>query len=197
MPGNRQIGTDLDAPDRIDRRAERAPDVRSAHARPPTSTVAACDVLVADARRRPASTFVTRAVRPDLHAERFEIAHRASRELLVERRQDARPGFDQDHARLARIDAAKIARQRVAAHLADRARELHARRSAADDDEREMAPSRVEVLIALRRFERFEHAAADLGGLRQRLQARARSAPIPRDRSTRAASRRRAADSRT
>ena len=89
--------------------------------------------------------FVTRELRPHLHAERFEIAHRARRQLVVERGQDARPRFDQDHARLARIDAAKIARQRVAAHLADRTRELHAGRPAADHDEREMTPARIDV----------------------------------------------------
>ena len=114
---------------------------------------------------------MTRELRPHLHAQRFEIAHRARGQLVVERWQDARTRLDQDHARLPRIDAAEIARQRVAAHLADRTGQLHAGRAAADDDEREMATTRLDALIALRGLERFEHATADLGGLRQRLQS--------------------------
>ncbi len=176
-----------------------APSVRpTSEARTPAahSTVDACDVLVADTHtiRR---DIRDAGIRPDLHAERFEIAHRAGRELRVERGQDARTGFDQNHARLPRIDAAEIPGERVAAHLADRTRQFHAGRSAADDDEREMTPPRVDVLIALRRFERLEHAPSDLGGLRQRLQARRVRPPIPRVRSTRAASRKREAGSRT
>ena len=64
----------------------------------------------------------------------------------------------------------KSRRQRVAAHLADRAGELDTRRAAADDDEREMSAACIGVGLALGGFERLEHATADLGRLRQRLE---------------------------
>ena len=49
----------------------------------------------------------------------------------------ARPGFDQQHARLARIDVAEVVAQRVPRDLGQRARELDARGPAADHRERE------------------------------------------------------------
>ena len=48
-----------------------------------------------------------------------------------------RRALEQEHARLARIDAAEVARQRVEGDLADGAGELDAGGAAADDDEGE------------------------------------------------------------
>ena len=56
------------------------------------------------------------------------------------RRQHPRPGFDQQHARVPRIDAAELVRQRVARDFGQRARQFDAGRAAADDGESQPAP---------------------------------------------------------
>ena len=89
----------------------------------------------------------------------------------VEARQDARPGFDQDHARQLRVDAPEVARQREPAHLADRAGELDAGRAAADDHERQPLLAQLGIALALGELERGQDAAADLGRLLERLEA--------------------------
>src|SRR4029453_12087946 len=82
---------------------------------------------------------------PYLHSERFEVAHGPGRHAWIERWQNARSGLDKNHASLSGVDNKKVARERVTAHLADGACELHASGSASDDDEREMAPTSVDV----------------------------------------------------
>src|SRR5262245_54741865 len=104
--------------------------------------------------------FVTRAL---VHTctpsdSRSRIARAASRELRVEPRQNARASLDKHHARLTRIDAAKISLQRVPAHLADRAGQLDSGRSTTDDHEREVPATRFDIALALRRLECFENA---------------------------------------
>src|SRR5690606_26883331 len=96
----------------------------------------------------------------------------------VERRENARARFDEDHARLSRIDAVEVARQRVAAHFTDRTRELDPGRPSTHDDEREQPAPRIPVVLALSGLERLEHTSTDLGGLRQALQARRKRLPM-------------------
>ena len=57
-------------------------------------------------------------------------------ERLRKARQQPRPGFDQEDARLPRIDVPEVARQRMPGELGDRARHLDAGRPAADHDDR-------------------------------------------------------------
>ena len=111
------------------------------------------------------------AVGPDLDAEALEIAHGAARERLAEGGQDARPGLDQDDARELGIDLAEVAREREAAHLADRARELDARRPAAHDHEREQRLLALGIRFLLGILEGAQHAAADLRRLLEGLEA--------------------------
>ena len=87
-------------------------------------------------------------------------------------------GLDQDHPRVARVDVAKIARQREAGDLGDRARHLDSGRSAADDDEghQRLAPGR--IWLAIRLFERRQDAAADVERVLQGLQTRRVGRPL-------------------
>ena len=137
-------------------------------ARTPAAHSTVADAIRLAAERPPSAvTSVTRR-RPHLHAERFEIAHGAAASS-VEARQDARPRLDQDHARLPRVDAAEVPRQREATHLADRAGQLHAGRAAADDHECQMR-RRVFGFGSRSAARTPQHATANLGRLRQRLE---------------------------
>ncbi len=68
---------------------------------------------------------------------RSSCARAFSESCSVKAAQHARPGLDQQHARLARIDVAEFVGQRVARDLRQRAREFHAGRPAADHREGE------------------------------------------------------------
>ena len=77
----------------------------------------------------------------------------------------------QHHARIARIDAAEFAAQRVARDLGERAGELDAGRAAADDDEGEPGGALAPDRFALGVLEGGEDARADLERVVERLQA--------------------------
>ena len=110
-------------------------------------------------------------VRPDLHAEFFQVPGRPGRLLLGEHREDARTRLDQDDPRKPGVDVAEVPREREPAHFPDGARQLHAGRAAAYDDEGQQLPARFGIVGPFRRFESAQQAPADLRGLRDRLQA--------------------------
>jgi hypothetical protein len=68
-------------------------------------------------------------------------------------------------------------REREPTHLADRAGELDAGRSAAHDHERQARLARLRILRALGELERGQHAPPDLGRLFQRLESRREALP--------------------
>ena len=111
--------------------------VRAAIARSPNSRTPVADV----GDRRASAHF---------DAERLELPARLGRQRLGEGRQHAWAGFDQQYARLARIDAAELARQRVPRDLGERAGELDARRSRADHGERQAGVARRRRRASLR-----------------------------------------------
>ena len=88
------------------------------------------------------------------------------------------PGFDEQDARLARIDGAEVPRQRVARQVGDRPRQFDAGRAAADDHESEQRREPRRVGFALGFLERQENAAADCGGVFDRLQPGRRRLPF-------------------
>ena len=74
-------------------------------------------------------------VRPDLHAELFQVLRRPGGLLLGEHGEDARTGLDQDDPGEPGIDVAEIPRERESAHLPNGACQLDTGGPAADDDE--------------------------------------------------------------
>ncbi len=58
------------------------------------------------------------------------------------------------------MDAAKILAERLTRDFAERAREFHAGRAAADDDERQQAALRHRIGLPLGRFKRQQHTPA-------------------------------------
>ena len=77
-------------------------------------------------------------------------------------REDALLSFHEDHARAGGIDAPEIAEHGLARDLRQRAGQLDAGRSRADDHEVQPRLLPVRIGLALGRFERAQHAAPDL-----------------------------------
>ena len=73
-----------------------------------------------------------------LDTERLQLLQRTLGGRRLERRQQPRPGFDENHPRAARVGHAEVARDHVDRQLLDRAGQLHAGGAAADDDERQV-----------------------------------------------------------
>jgi hypothetical protein len=76
------------------------------------------------------------------------------------------------------VDVAEVARQREAAHLTQRARQLHAGGPAAHDHEGEERALSRRVALDLRAFVGGEHAPPDLRRLLQGLEARRELLPL-------------------
>src|SRR6202162_6308654 len=108
-------------------------------------------------------------VRVDGHASRAadppEGLDRVCREAGWKRRQQARARFEEHDTRLARVDGAKIALQDVAGYFPDGARELRARRTAADENECQERLPFPGVRLPLRLLEREQDPPAGLQGL--------------------------------
>ena len=119
-----------------------------------------------------------RRVRPDLYAEPGERPLGLDREVLGKGGEDPRAGLDEEHPRLARIDAAEVPPHHLARDLADRARKLDAGRPAAHDHERHQLPPALLVGLALGPFEGGHDAPADLEGVVEALQPRRRPLPL-------------------
>ena len=78
--------------------------------------------------------------------------------------------FDEHDARRLGADVPEVLPQRLARDLGERAGQLDAGRSAADDHERQQAPLHGGVRLPLRRFERQQHPPPDLERIVERLQ---------------------------
>ena len=115
---------------------------------------------------------------PDLDSDLLEGPLRSLRERLGEGAQDARAAFDQDDARLGRIDETEVASDGLPGDLRERARQLDARGAAADHDEGEQGPLLRAVLLALGRLIGQEHAAPDLQGILECLEAGREGLPL-------------------
>src|SRR6185503_2966962 len=112
------------------------------------------------------------------HAHPREAPLGASGELGVERRENALVTLDENDARRVRPDTAKVARKNERRELRDGACELDARRSTADDDERQVPATLRGIVLALGSLERDEHAPPDLDRVVEILEPRRNPRPI-------------------
>ncbi len=169
MARNGEVVVDENAAGAVHRRAQRFSEIRRGDAGGPENRSGlndfAPDVNLAgrDVRHD--------APRPDGNAQPFERSTRKGREVRRVRRQHGRSAFDEDHARRLRIDIAKVVRQRVSRDFRERARELHARGTAADHDERQEPPLDGPILLALGLLEGQEHPPPHLERVLECLQA--------------------------
>src|SRR5262249_48008138 len=108
---------------------------------------------------------------PHVYGQTLELPARLRRERVRVSGEQPRAAFDQDDARLRRVDAVEVARQGEARDLGERSGHLHARRTPADDHEREPRAAARGILLALRHLVRAEDAAPDLDRVLDRLEA--------------------------
>ena len=92
-----------------------------------------------------------------------------ARELLTERANDPVAGLEQDHPRAGKIPAPVLPPQRASGYR-ELTCDLHARRAAAHDDERQPLGAFARIVRALRRLEGAVKAVSQLDRVRQRLQ---------------------------
>ncbi len=83
---------------------------------------------------------------------------------------DAVAGLDQHHARLARVDVAELAAQRVAREFGNGAGQFHAGRPAADDRQRQQRLALLRIGFPLGLLEGQQDAPPNGGGVLERLQ---------------------------
>src|SRR5262249_30704010 len=106
-----------------------------------------------------------------LDAHVLELLAPLARQVLAEAGQGLLSSVDQDHLGGARVDRAEVVTQGALGELADLTRELAARRSGADDDEREPAALLLRVVLELGELEGPEDAAPQLERVVDRLHA--------------------------
>ena len=99
-------------------------------------------------------------------------------QAFVEGRKQARPGFDEQDARRARVDVAEIPGECVPRYLRQRARHLHARGPAADHREGEKRFALGRTGGCLRLLERGQDAAPDQERVVECLEARRELFPL-------------------
>ena len=132
---------------------------------PPTSTPLPSTAVTAAPSRTSTPSFIEREAR-----------------LLgqgrVKRRQQAIGGLDENDVGFTRVDHPEIRSQRLSGEFGDGSGHLHARRSAADDDEVEEAPSLGRVRLGLGLFEGDEDALPQIGRVVDALQTRSEGCPI-------------------
>ena len=101
----------------------------------------------------------------------LERAPRFDTQRLGKGRQQVRSAFDQHDARRFRTDAPEVVAQRMARDLRQRAGQLHAGRSAADDDECQQTPLCVGIDLPLGLFECEQHLPPHHERIVERLEA--------------------------
>ena len=169
MTGDRQIGSDDHPPGAIERHTQRLSERAGLDTGRPEH-VSHRNALIADVY--PARRHVgDRRIEPDLDAHAFEVALRARAQLRRKRRQHPRPPFEQDHPGGSRIDVFVVPRHRRGRDLHDRSRQLDAGGAGADNPERERRSAGVGAGFVLRRLERQQDPAPQLGGIFDRLQS--------------------------
>jgi len=99
-------------------------------------------------------------------AERNELLLRLARQWVRKRAEHVLGRLDQQDARLACVDRAVLASQRVP-ELGDLPRHLDAGWTGSDDDERQPRLARRLVCLRLRRFEREQDAVAQVERARE------------------------------
>src|SRR5207253_4154007 len=99
---------------------------------------------------------------PYLNAKLLEIPHCPRGLRFGKSRENAWPGLDQNDSCGFRVDGSEVFRERLTAHLADRARELNAGRSTANNDEAQILPALFRIGCALCIFKCCQNAPADL-----------------------------------
>ena len=176
MPRHRQVVIDDDATGAIALGAQpfggrRRLDARRPHDGP------RLDPLVAE-RDAAAVALGDGRAKTDFDAQLLERAPRRLRQRGIERRQQPRPGLDQNDAGRARIDRAEIHRQRTLGEFGDGAGHLDAGRPAADDDEIQQPAALVGIGFGFGALERQQNAAAQIGGVVDGLQARRIGCPV-------------------
>ena len=133
------------------------------------ATTPAAQITVAASMRPPsndtpcASQPVTLRSELDLDAHALQRARGIVRELLGKGRQHPQTGLDQDDARAARIDVAKVVPQSALRHLGDGAGHFHAGGAAADNDKVSNRSPLGVVFHHLGAFEGDQEAPPDLG----------------------------------
>ena len=114
----------------------------------------------------------------DFDAHLLQRARGVVRQMLWKRRQQPRPGFNENCARLARIDAAKIVAQGSPRHFGDCASHLHPGSAAADNDESEKPRAFGLILHHLRPLEGEQEPPPDFGGVGDVLESRREWRPV-------------------
>ncbi len=121
---------------------------------------------------RDAATTRHRRARANVHAETLEIVARGLAERFRKRREQIRPGLEEDDPGRSRIEMAEVPCERFPRDLGQRPSQLDAGWSSAHDDEREERLSARWIRLALGAFERHEHTAPDLERVLETLQTR-------------------------
>ncbi len=147
MTGNGEVGIDFNPTDTVAFDADPMSGRRSGNAGGPYHC-ARLYARLADLHARGVDR-CDRRVETDLNPEMLEPSRGIIGKVFREARQQPRPGLDQNDARDARIDIAKILRQRSAGEFGDGAGELNSGRSAADDYQIHQAPALIRVRLVL------------------------------------------------
>src|SRR6185437_752803 len=100
------------------------------------------------------------------------------RQPVGKAREKARPGFEQDDARLLRVDMPEIARQRLVRELGDGSGELDSGRAAADHDEGQQRGAARRIATGFGLLESEQQPAADEQRILDALQSRREAAPL-------------------
>ena len=195
MAGHRKVGADLHAAGAVGLGAEPAARRRRHHAGGPDDR-ARRDAIAAEA-----DAVATRNPSPPRRAAPRRRAAPASAAPSSDSARSngvssARRGLDQDDAGAARIDGAEVGGKRALRKLGDGAGHLDAGRAAADHHEGQQPSPLLGVGLGLGALEGEQDAAAQIGGVVDRLQTRRERAPSRRGRNRRAARRSRGPDSR-
>ncbi len=107
----------------------------------------------------------------DIHAHAAQCRQGVGRQVLGQRREQSRPGLDEHHICLGRIDPSEIVTQRVARDLGNRSGHLDPGRAAPDDDEGQQPDLLVAIRGKLRLLERQQNPLADHGCIGDPLQS--------------------------
>ena len=133
MSGNGKIVVDHDAADSVDRRAECFTNKRSSVTCRPDFH-ATWNKFVAHLQSSLSEIGGTCA-RAHFYAKSDKLFHRARGQILRKDSQQTRLRFDENHARLRRVDMSKILRERITRDLCDRPGHFHTSWTTANDYE--------------------------------------------------------------
>ncbi len=113
-----------------------------------------------------------------MHSQAFQLAPGTLRQLGRQVSQNERRRLDQDDSRVGRVDAAKVAPQDRSRQLGKRARQLHAGRTTADDNNRQQGFAFGWVGGVFGFLKRQQHLAADAQRVIEGFQSRGHPLPF-------------------